>query len=218
MDHTQPSKLTFSQSQSFPQAPIIAVIRAEQPTQAVQMAKTVAKAGLTQIEITGNTPQAWEIIQQLRQDLPQCLIGTGTILTSQALEEALAAGSQFIFTPHVNRELIEQARAAEIPIIPGALTPTEIVQAWQAGATCVKVFPIQAVGGVDYLKALQGPLGQIPLIPTGGVTGQDAADFLRAGAVAVGLSTSLFPQDLVTNQDWAAIYQRAVQLQTSLAG
>ena len=89
--------------------------------------------------------------------------------------------------------LIEAAITAEIPIIPGALTPTEIITAWQSGATAVKVFPIQPIGGVSYLQVLQGPIGQIPLIPTGGVTVDNAPDFLAAGAVAVGLAGSLFP-------------------------
>lgn len=197
----------------FPQQPLIAVIRAETPHQAQQMAKTVAQAGLTVIEITWNTPQAPQVISQLRTDFPNCQIGTGTILQATALTDAIAAGSQFIFTPHVDVALIHQARTAQVPIIPGALTPSEIVQAWEAGATCVKVFPIQAVGGVNYLRALQGLLGHIPLIPTGGVTLANAQDFLAAGAIAVGLSSSLFPKQLVIDQDWGAIYQRAVQLQ-----
>ncbi|AFY61703.1 bifunctional 4-hydroxy-2-oxoglutarate aldolase/2-dehydro-3-deoxy-phosphogluconate aldolase [Synechococcus sp. PCC 6312] len=201
---------------SFPQQPLIAVIRAETPHQAQQMAETVAQAGLTLIEITWNTPQAPQVISQLRARLPRCQIGTGTILQADELRDAVAAGSQFIFTPHVDRTLIQQACAAQIPIIPGALTPSEIIQAWATGATCVKVFPIQAVGGVNYLRALQGPLGHIPLIPTGGVNLDNAQDFLQAGAIAVGLSSSLFPKHLVIDQDWAAIYQLAVQLQTRL--
>lgn len=180
------------------------------------MAQTVAKAGLKLIEITWNTPQAPQIISQLRAQLPGCQIGTGTILRGRELRDAIAAGSQFIFTPHVDLALIHQAQAAQIPIIPGALTPSEIVQAWATGATCVKVFPIQAVGGVNYVKALQGPLGQIPLIPTGGVTLANAQAFLQAGAVAVGLSSSLFPKSFLKAQDWAAIYQLALQLQSQL--
>lgn len=182
------------------------------------MAQTVAQAGIKLIEITWNTPDAPDVICQLRARLPQCQIGTGTILQAPELATAIAAGSQFVFTPHVNVDLIRQANAAQIPIIPGALTPSEIVLAWQAGATCVKVFPIQVVGGAGYLRALQGPLGQIPLIPTGGVTLENAQEFLQAGAIAVGLSSSLFPQQLLRDQDWEAIYQRAVQLQSRLAG
>ncbi len=180
------------------------------------MAETVAQAGLKLIEISWITPQAATVIEHLRKTLPTCQIGAGTILSTTDLATAIQAGSQFIFSPHVNWELIQQANAAHIPIIPGALTPSEILQAWQAGATCVKVFPIQAVGGSDYLQALRGPLGHIPLIPTGGVTLANALTFLDAGAVAVGVSTSLFPKELLINQDWEAIHQRAKAFQTHL--
>jgi 2-dehydro-3-deoxyphosphogluconate aldolase/(4S)-4-hydroxy-2-oxoglutarate aldolase len=105
---------------------------------------------------------------------------------------------------------------AGIPIVPGALSPTEIVTAWQAGASCIKVFPIEAVGGANYIKSLQGPLGQIPLIPTGGVTLENAKEFIIAGAVAVGLSGELFPKSLVVAEDWEAVAQRANTLRQRL--
>ena len=108
--------------------------------------------------------------------------------------------------------MIQTAVAHSIPIIPGALTPTEIVTAWQAGASCVKVFPVQAVGGASYIKSLQEPLGQIPLIPTGGVTLENAKEFIAAGAIAVGLSGQLFPPQLVELGDWEAIAQLAKNL------
>jgi 2-dehydro-3-deoxyphosphogluconate aldolase/(4S)-4-hydroxy-2-oxoglutarate aldolase len=101
--------------------------------------------------------------------------------------------------------------------VPGALTPTEIVTAWDSGATCVKVFPIEAVGGANYIKSLQGPLGHIPLIPTGGVTLENAKEFIKAGAIAVGLSGDLFPKPLIAAQDWDAIAQRAKTLKQQLA-
>jgi 2-dehydro-3-deoxyphosphogluconate aldolase/(4S)-4-hydroxy-2-oxoglutarate aldolase len=104
-----------------------------------------------------------------------------------------------------------------VPIVPGALSPTEIVTAWKAGASSVKVFPIQAVGGASYIKALQGPLGHIPLIPTGGVTLENAKEFIAAGAIAVGLSGELFPKPLIVAEDWEAIAQRAKTLKEHLA-
>ncbi|HEY9812595.1 MAG TPA: keto-deoxy-phosphogluconate aldolase, partial [Candidatus Sericytochromatia bacterium] len=115
-------------------------------------------------------------------------------------------------TPHVNLTMIKMAVDAGVPIIPGALTPTEIVQAWNAGASCVKVFPVQAVGGASYIKSLQAPLGKIPLIPTGGVTLDNAKAFLDAGAIAVGVAGDLFPQELVAAQGWDAIARRAQTL------
>ncbi|MBD2577454.1 bifunctional 4-hydroxy-2-oxoglutarate aldolase/2-dehydro-3-deoxy-phosphogluconate aldolase [Oscillatoria sp. FACHB-1406] len=187
----------------------IAVIRASEFELGLHLAKSVATGGMQFIEITWNSDRAAETIARLRQEMPDCSIGTGTILSLSELRDAIAAGAQFIFSPHVEPALIRAANDAGIPVIPGALSPTEIVTAWQAGATCVKVFPIQAVGGASYLKALQGPLGKIPLIPTGGVTLDNARSFLNAGAVAVGLSSQLFPSSLVAAKDWDAIAQLA---------
>ncbi|NEP57859.1 MAG: bifunctional 4-hydroxy-2-oxoglutarate aldolase/2-dehydro-3-deoxy-phosphogluconate aldolase [Symploca sp. SIO2G7] len=195
----------------------IAVVRASSPLLGRQMAQAVAKGGISLIEITWNTSQAPELINQLRSDLTNCIIGTGTILNQEQLHQAIAAGAQFLFTPHVDSKLIEMAVAEEIPIIPGAFSPTEIVTAWQAGASCVKVFPIQALGGASYIKALQGPLGSIPLIPTGGVTLNNAQELLTAGAIAVGLAGNLFPQALIADGDWQAISQRAQSLRQKLS-
>jgi 2-dehydro-3-deoxyphosphogluconate aldolase/(4S)-4-hydroxy-2-oxoglutarate aldolase len=180
------------------------------------MALAVAAGGMRLIEITWNTQQAGELIAKLRSELPDCLIGTGTILELTELEKAIAAGAQFIFTPHVNRELINRAVEAGIPIVPGALSPSEIVTAWQAGASCVKVFPIQAVGGAAYIKSLQGPLGHIPLIPTGGVNMANASNFIKAGAIAVGLAGDLFPSKMVEAGNWAGITQQAQLLRDRL--
>ena len=194
----------------------IAVIRAPQLEQGRQMALAVAKGGMQLIEITWNndTPA---LIRQLRSLLPTCTIGTGTVLNLDEQTCALAAGAQFLFTPHVNLAMIQAAAERDVPIIPGALSPTEIVTAWQAGASCVKVFPVQAVGGASYIKSLQGPLGHIPLIPTGGVTLENAKEFLLSGAIAVGLSGQLFPQHLVAAGNWDAIAQRAKNLMQNLA-
>jgi 2-dehydro-3-deoxyphosphogluconate aldolase/(4S)-4-hydroxy-2-oxoglutarate aldolase len=176
------------------------------------MAQAMALGGISLIEITWNSERAPELISQLRIELPHCIIGTGTLLNLEQLHQAIEAGAQFLFTPHVNLTLIAAAVKAGVPIVPGALTPTEIVTAWEAGASCVKVFPIQAVGGASYIKALQGPLGHIPLIPTGGVTLENAQEFITAGAIAVGLSGDLFPKSLVAAEDWKAIAQRARML------
>ncbi|MEO8893108.1 MAG: bifunctional 4-hydroxy-2-oxoglutarate aldolase/2-dehydro-3-deoxy-phosphogluconate aldolase [Coleofasciculaceae cyanobacterium] len=195
---------------------LIAVIRTNQLSLGRQMAQAMAAGGILIIEITWNSADAPKLIYQLRQELPQCTIGTGTILNQEQLQQAIEAGVQFIFTPHVEPALIASAVAADVPIVPGALSPTEIVTAWAAGATAVKVFPIQAVGGANYIKALQGPLGQIPLIPTGGVTLENAQEFLTAGAIAVGLSGELFPKSLIDLGDWQAIANRAKTLHKQL--
>ncbi len=194
---------------------IIAVIRSTDLHIGKKMAQAAAAGGIKLIEITANSDQPWELIELLRTELPDCSIGTGTVLSLADVHNAIACGAEYIFTPHVDLTLIQAATTAEIPIISGALTPTEIITAWQAGSTAVKVFPIQSVGGVDYLQVLQGPIGHIPLIPTGGVTVTNTADFLAAGAVAVGLAGSLFPQSEILQADWQSIRDRARNLVTT---
>ena len=191
---------------------IIAVIRSTDLRIGRKMAQTVAAGGIKLIEITANSDRAWELIELLRTELPDCSIGTGTVLSLADIRNAIACGAEYMFTPHVDLSLIQAATTAEIPIIPGALTPTEIITAWQSGSTAVKVFPIEAVGGVNYLQVLQGPIGQIPLIPTGGVTVANAPALLAAGAVAVGLAGSLFPHDEILQEDWQSIRDRASNL------
>jgi 2-dehydro-3-deoxyphosphogluconate aldolase/(4S)-4-hydroxy-2-oxoglutarate aldolase len=195
----------------------IAVIRASDLAAGVAMAKAAASGGMRLIEITWNSVEPGTLISQLRSELPECAIGTGTLLTVEQLREAIACGAQFGFTPHVNLPLIQAALESQVPIVPGALSPTEIITAWQAGAEAVKVFPVQSVGGVSYLQTLQGPLPQIPLIPTGGVTLDNAAQFIQAGAIAVGLAGDLFPAQAVVQKDWQVISQRAQVLQQKLA-
>ncbi len=195
----------------------IAVIRSHHLSLGRKMAQAVAAGGMTLIEITWNSDRPDQLISQLRNELPHCTIGAGTLLNQEQLQQAIDAGAQFLFSPHIDITLIQAAVAAGVPIVPGALSPTEIVTAWNAGASCVKVFPIEAVGGASYLKCLQGPLGHIPLIPTGGVTLDNAKEFIKAGAIAVGLSGDLFPKSLVAAQDWEAIAQRAKTLKEELA-
>lgn len=195
---------------------VFAVIRAPSLEMGRQMALAVAASGMRLIEITWNSEKAVDLITKLRGELPDCIIGTGTVLNLQDLHSAINCGAQYIFTPHVDAELIRVAVAQNIPIIPGALTPTEIVTAWNFGAPSVKVFPVQSLGGANYIKSLQGPLGHIPLIPTGGVTIDNANQFLSAGAIAVGLSSELFPKALVEANNWELITQNAKNLLQSI--
>ena len=190
----------------------IAVIRASDMSLAYQMALAVASGGIQLIEITWNSDRSAELIAQLRLELPDSMIGTGTLLNLPQMQTAIESGAQFLFTPHVDPLMIQAAAKLNIPIIPGALSPTEIVTAWSSGASCVKVFPVEAVGGVNYIKSIQGPLGNIPLIPTGGVTLENAKEFLQAGAIAIGLSSQLFPEKFVKAGDWHAITQQAKTL------
>ncbi len=195
----------------------IAVIRAASPELGLQMAQAVAAGGMELIEVTWNSAQPAKLLHRLQAELPDCCIGAGTLLTPADLQSAIDAGAAFLFTPHSSPELIQRAVAQQIPIVPGALTPTEILSAWQAGATCVKVFPIETVGGAAYIRHLQGPMDQVPLIPTGGVTLENAASLIAAGAVAVGLAGQLFPKQAIAQSDWQTVQERAQLLMQELA-
>jgi 2-dehydro-3-deoxyphosphogluconate aldolase/(4S)-4-hydroxy-2-oxoglutarate aldolase len=189
----------------------IAVIRAPKLELGIQMAQAVAAGGMRLIEITWNSHQAAKLVHQLRMELPDCMIGAGTLLSPDQLWEAIAAGASFLFMPYSNPAMIQTAVSQQIPVIPGALSPTEIMTAWQLGASAIKVFPVQSVGGASYIRHLQAPLGQIPLIPTGGITLENARDFIDAGAIAVGISRQLFPQEAIEADRWTEITQRAEQ-------
>ncbi|MEL6928616.1 MAG: bifunctional 4-hydroxy-2-oxoglutarate aldolase/2-dehydro-3-deoxy-phosphogluconate aldolase [Cyanobacteria bacterium J06600_6] len=191
----------------------IAVIRCDNFELAYRMARSVAAAGMHLIEITWNCDRPEQLITRLRNELPQCTIGTGTILNLAELERAVAAGAQFAFSPVFDAQLLEVCRDHyRIPFVPGIFTPTEAVQAWHRGAKVVKVFPIKSLGGAEYIKCLQKPLGHIPFIPTGGVTIANAPRMLEAGAIAVGISSSLFPQQAIANHQWSQITQRTQNL------
>ncbi|NEO26653.1 MAG: bifunctional 4-hydroxy-2-oxoglutarate aldolase/2-dehydro-3-deoxy-phosphogluconate aldolase, partial [Kamptonema sp. SIO4C4] len=194
----------------------IAVIRSPNLSLGQQLAEALITGGIRFLEVTWNSDNPGQLVQTLRSQFPDCSIGVGTIVTPSQLEAAIAAGAQFVFSPHCNPQLIQLARQAQLPVIPGALTPSEIISAWEMGATCVKVFPIQAVGGVQYLKNLQTPLGDIPLIPTGGVTLDNAAAFVANGAIAVGLASCLCPPDALQTQNWTQIVQNTQKLQQNL--
>lgn len=195
---------------------VIAVIRSPDLLTGTQMARSVAAGGIHWLEVTWSSHQPAALLHHLRTQLPHCQIGAGTLLTGAELQAAIAAGAQFLFTPHVDLKLIELARQQQIPMIPGALSPTEIVAAWQAGASSVKVFPVQSMGGASYIRHLQPPLGHIPLIPTGGVTLENASSFLEAGAIAVGLAGQLFPAEAIAQSNWAEIQRRADRLMKTL--
>ncbi|OKH18424.1 keto-deoxy-phosphogluconate aldolase [[Limnothrix rosea] IAM M-220] len=189
----------------------IAVIRANDWEIGLKMAETAIAAGLNLIEITWTSDRADYLISHLREHYPDCQIGTGTILSELDLKKAIASGADFAFSPHSDPKLVDIAHNADIPMVLGALTPTEIVRAWQWGSDGVKVFPIKSVGGAQFIKCLQAPLRQIPLIPTGGVTLANYRQLIEAGAIAVGLSSDLFPTIDTTSQNWPKITTRIQQ-------
>lgn len=187
---------------------LLAVIRAPTLQLGLAMARAAEAGGIRLIEITWNSDQPEALVSQLRAALPHCWVGVGTLLTPAEAEAAIAAGAQFGFSPYIDPQILELGCRHQIPMVAGALTPTEIARAWAAGAAAVKVFPISAVGGAAYLRSLRGPLPHIPLVPTGGVTLDNARSLLEAGAIAVGLAGALFPEGAVRSQDWTTIAQR----------
>ena len=181
------------------------------------MAKAAAAGGFHLIEVAWtNSPESAAMVAAIQQALPDCVVGVGSVLSLDDLEAAIAARARFCFTPHVANDLIERSAASQLPMVAGAMTPTEIISAWRAGASSVKVFPISALGNAAYIRSLLGPLGPIPLVPTGGVTSESAPALIAAGAIAVGLSTALFPPAEVLCGDWAAIEARSRYLLTLL--
>jgi len=195
----------------------IAIIRSPDLAVGLQMAQAVVSGGFRLIEITWTSTRPAALVQHLRSTLPaDCYVGVGPVLTPAALKDAIAAGAQFCFMPHTDAALLAIAQAQAVPAIPGALTPTEIVTAWQLGADGVKLFPCQAVGGPSYIRHLQGPIGHIPLIPTGGITVENGRDYLQQGAIAIGIASDLFPQSLLQPRDWVAIQTRAAHFLSHL--
>jgi 2-dehydro-3-deoxyphosphogluconate aldolase/(4S)-4-hydroxy-2-oxoglutarate aldolase len=171
---------------------LLPVLRANSVDEAMALAAAIEAGGVTALEVTMTVPGALEVIRQLvRETNGRILIGAGTVLDPETARACMLAGAEFIVSPSLNLKTIEICRRYSVPVMPGALTPTEVVTAWEAGADVVKVFPCSALGGASYLKALKGPLPQIELIPTGGVSLATAAEFLTAGAFALGVGSDL---------------------------
>ena len=171
---------------------LIPIIRVESAETAFKVADAFLVGGVKIIEVTMSVPGAVVVVEKLVEQFgDKVLIGTGTVLDGKMAEKVIKAGSQFIVSPNYSRELIETAMKHKKPIIPGALTPTEILDAYTIGADAVKVFPCGTVGGASYLKAIRGPLPQIPLVPTGGVNLETAGPMLDAGAFALGVGGAI---------------------------
>ena len=189
---------------------IVPVIRAASAKKAMAAAEAVAAGGITILEVTMTVPGALDAITQLVKNLgSEVLVGAGTVLDAQAARQCFDAGAQFMVSPGLDLGTIKAATEAGKLMMAGALTPTEVIAAWKGGADFVKVFPASAVGGASYLKALRGPLPQVPLVPTGGVNLNTAADFIRAGAAALGVGGELILPAALNSGDTAQITELA---------
>lgn len=189
---------------------IIPVVRAQSADEAMQAIDAIREGGISILEITMTVPGAIGVIEEVSNRYgSEVLVGAGTVLDPETARACILAGARFIVSPALNPETIEVCRYNEIAVMPGALTPTEVVQAWTAGADFVKVFPAGAVGGASYLRSLKAPLPQIELIPTGGVSLKTAADFIKAGASALGVGADLVDLKAIREGQQQLITERA---------
>ena len=189
---------------------IIPVVRAQSVDEAMQAIDAIREGGIPILEITMTVPGAVAVIEEVSKRYgSEALVGAGTVLDGETARACIRAGARFVVSPSLNLETIEECRRNDIAVMPGALTPTEVVQAWSAGADFVKVFPAGAVGGASYIKSLKAPLPQIELVPTGGVSLKTAADFIRAGASALGVGADLVDVKAIREGQANLITERA---------
>lgn len=191
---------------------IVPVVRAASGQQAIQAAEAVCAGGIPIVELTMTVPGAIDVIAQLVKSMGrEVLIGAGTVLDADTAQHCLDAGAQFLVSPGTDVPTIQLAKQKNILIMAGALTPTEVITAWKAGSDFVKIFPCGTVGGAKYIKALKAPLPQVPMVPTGGVNLETAADFLRAGASALGIGGELISASALKSGNVSAITDLARQ-------
>ena len=191
---------------------VVPVIRTSSAESAIQSIQAIYRGGIRAAEITMTVPGAIQALEKVADQFGDSIVlGAGTVLDPATARSCMLAGAQFFVTPALNTATIEMARRYSKPIFPGALTPTEVLTAWEAGADAVKIFPCSAVGGAKYIKALKAPFPQIEMIPTGGVNLDTAADFLRAGACAVAVGGELVDAKSIREGRYDVFEQRAKQ-------
>lgn len=192
---------------------LVAILRTPDAEHLLSAMKAIAAGGIDVIEITMTVPGALGAIEAARDRFgDSILLGAGSVLDAETARSCMLAGAEFIVSPIVRRDVIDVCRRYGAVVMPGALTPTEVADAWEAGADIVKVFPANVVGGAAYIKALKAPLPQIRLLPTGGVNKETIRDFLSAGACAVGLGSSLASSRVMAERDWDTLRADAAEL------
>jgi 2-dehydro-3-deoxyphosphogluconate aldolase/(4S)-4-hydroxy-2-oxoglutarate aldolase len=189
---------------------VVPVVRASSAKQAMLAAEAVCAGGISIVEVTMTVPSAIEVIAELSKNMgSEVLIGAGTVLDADTAQRCIDAGAEFVVSPGFDLETVKFVNQAGKLMMAGALTPSEVIAAWKAGSDFVKIFPCGAVGGAKYIKALKGPLPQVPMIPTGGVNLTTAADFILAGAAALGIGGELVSASALESGDLAPIVEAA---------
>ena len=191
---------------------LVPVVRASSSDEAMRVIDAINEGGVSVLEITMTVPGAVRVIEEVAKKYGSAAtVGAGTVLDPETARTCILAGAQFIVSPSLNLDTIAMCRRYSVPVMPGALTPTEVVTAWSAGADFVKIFPCGSVGGASYIKNLKGPLPQIRFIPTGGVSLKTAADFIKAGSSALGVGTDLVDVKAIRAGDARVVTERAKQ-------
>ena len=200
---------------------VVAVIRLTDASVGLDLARALADGGVTALEVTMTVPRAIDLINDLVGELAHtlpasCIVGAGTVVDRTTAEAVMDAGAQFVVGPVLRGEVIAACRARDVAVMPGCFTPTEILTAWDAGADIVKVFPATSLGPM-FFKDIRGPLPHLKLMPTGGVTKANAADWIRAGAVAIGVGTALVDATAVKERRFDAITASAREFVAAVA-
>jgi len=189
---------------------IIAIMRAQQSNEMLAAAKAIQSGGVRVIEVTMTTPGALDVIGEAANSFgDEVLFGAGSVLDAETARHAILAGAGFIVAPTLNLDVIKLCRRYSIPVMPGCYTPTECLTAWETGADMIKLFPAN-VGGADYVKAILAPLPQLEIVPVGGVTVENVAEFIAKGATAVGIGSNLVNQTLVEQGNFKELTRRAM--------
>ena len=203
--------------QALKETGVVAILRADKAEDLVDVGRALRQGGVRLVEITMTVPGAIGVIEEAVAALAKedVLIGAGTVLDAETARLAILAGAGYIVSPVFRPDVIATCKRYSVPVMPGAMTPTEILNAWEAGADVIKVFPA-GVGGPQFFKDLKGPLPQIEMMPTGGVTLQTAPQFIKAGACAIGVGGEMAGKGLIAARDFAAITKNALQFVTAV--
>lgn len=201
--------MSVSINEVMTSSPVIPVMVIKQVENAVPLAKALVAGGLKVLEITLRTPVALECIRRIKAEVPDVIVGAGTIINTHTLYQAIDAGAEFIVSPGTTETLLSEALASGVPILPGVVTPSEVMRLLEKGITAMKFFPAEAAGGIPMLKSIGGPLPQVSFCPTGGVNPKNASEYLALSNVTCVGGSWMAPADLVDAGDWSEITRRA---------